>query len=101
MGKSNFSLANQVAIVTGGGTGIGRSIALEFAEFGADVVVSSRKLENLERVADEVKARGRHALAIKADITKKTDIDQTYSTCSIDDDGSRYRIFTASTARGV
>ena len=54
MGKSNFSLTNQVAIVTGGGTGIGRSIALEFAEFGADVVVSSRKLENLERVADEV-----------------------------------------------
>ena len=75
MGKSNFSLANQVAIVTGGGTGIGRSIALEFAEFGANVVVSSRKLENLERVADEVKARGRHALAIQADITKKTDID--------------------------
>ena len=75
MGKSNFSLANQVAIVTGGGTGIGRSIALEFAEFGADVVVCSRNLENLERVADEVKALGRHALAIKADITKKTDID--------------------------
>ena len=75
MGKSKFSLANQVAIVTGGGTGIGRSIALEFAEFGADVVVSSRNLENLERVADEVKARGRHSLAIKADITKKTDID--------------------------
>ena len=75
MGKSKFSLANQVAIVTGGGTGIGRSIALEFAEFGADVVVCSRNLENLERVADEVKARGRHALAIQADITKKTDID--------------------------
>ena len=52
MGKSKFSLANQVAIVTGGGTGIGRSIALEFAEFGADVVVCSRNLENLERVAD-------------------------------------------------
>ena len=49
MGKSNFSLTNQVAIVTGGGTGIGRSIALEFAEFGADVVVSSRKLQNLEK----------------------------------------------------
>ena len=75
MGKANFSLANQVSIVTGGGTGIGRSFALEFAEFGADVVGSSRKLENLERVADEVKARGRHALAIQADITKKPDID--------------------------
>ena len=75
MGKSDFSLANQVAIVTGGGTGIGRSIALEFAGAGADVVVSSRKLENLERVADEVKALGRRSLAIKADITKKIDID--------------------------
>ncbi len=75
MGIEPFLLTDRVAIVTGGGTGIGRSIALEFAEFGADVVVSSRKLENLERVADEVKAIGRHSLAIEADITKKTDVD--------------------------
>ena len=75
MQKSTFSLTDRVAIVTGGGTGIGRSIALEFAEFGADVVVSSRKLENLERVVDEVKALGRHSLAIEADITKRTDVD--------------------------
>ena len=49
MGISTFSLTDRVAIVTGGGTGIGRSIALEFAEFGADVVVSGRRRENLER----------------------------------------------------
>ena len=75
MGMSSFSLTDRVAIVTGGGTGIGRSIALEFAEFGADVVVSSRKLENLKKVADEVKALGRQSLAIVADVTKKTDVD--------------------------
>ena len=75
MGISSFSLTDRIAIVTGGGTGIGRSIALEFAEFGADVVVSSRKLENLEKVADEVKALGRQSLAIAADVTKKTDVD--------------------------
>ena len=44
MGTSTFSLTDRVAIVTGGGTGIGRSIALEFAQFGADVVVSGRRL---------------------------------------------------------
>ena len=75
MGKSDFSLADQVAIITGGGTGIGRSIALEFAEFGADVVVSSRKLANLEEVADEVRALGRRSLAVQTDISKKTDVD--------------------------
>ena len=76
MGKSDFSLADQVAIITGGGTGIGRSIALEFAEFGADVVVSSRKLANLEEVADEVRALGRRSLAVQTDISKKTDVDR-------------------------
>ena len=76
MGTSAFSLTDQVAIVTGGGTGIGRSIALEFAEFGADVVVSGRRVANLERVADEVRSLGRRSLAVQADVTKRTDVDQ-------------------------
>ena len=75
MGTSTFSLTDRVAIVTGGGTGIGRSIALEFAVFGADVVVSGRRLEHLESVADEVRALGRRSLAVQADVTKKTDVD--------------------------
>ena len=64
MGK----LERRVAIVTGGGTGIGRSIALEFAKEGADVVVSSRKRANLEKVAEEIKALGGHSLAVAADV---------------------------------
>ena len=75
MGKSNFSLANQVAIVTGGGTGIGRAIALEFAEFGADVVIAGRRLDVLEQAAEEIRALGRRSLAVQADISQKTDVD--------------------------
>ncbi len=75
MGVPYFSLEGQVAIVTGGGTGIGRSIALEFAKAGADVVVGSRKLANLEKVAEEVRALGKRSLAVPVDIAKKTEVD--------------------------
>jgi len=75
MDISYFSLEGKVAIVTGGGTGIGRGIALEFAKAGADVVVGSRKLANLEKVAEEVRALGRRSLAVPVDTTKKTEID--------------------------
>ena len=75
MGIPSLSLEDKTAIVTGGGTGIGRSIALEFAKAGADVVVSSRKLANLEKVAEEIKALGKRSLAVQTDITRKTDVD--------------------------
>jgi NAD(P)-dependent dehydrogenase (short-subunit alcohol dehydrogenase family) len=61
-------LEERVAIVTGGGTGIGRAIALELAEFGADVVVASRDPQHLEPTAAEIRALGRRALAIQTDI---------------------------------
>ena len=75
MNMPSFSLEGQVAIVTGGGTGIGRGIALEFARAGADVVVGSRKLVNLEKVAEEVRALGRCSLAVQTDISRKADVD--------------------------
>jgi len=55
MDTPSLSLEGRVAIVTGGGTGIGRGIALEFAKAGADVVVASRRLSVLEKVSEEVK----------------------------------------------
>lgn len=64
MTKDLFELTGKVAIVTGGSRGLGREMALAFADHGADVVVASRKLENCEAVADEVRARGRRALAV-------------------------------------
>ena len=61
-------LKERVAIVTGGGTGIGRAIAIELAELGADVVVASRDLQHLEPTAADIRALGRRALAIQTDI---------------------------------
>ena len=75
MSMPNFSFEGQVAIITGGGTGIGRAIALEFAKAGADVVVASRRLSVLEKVSEEVKTLGRRSLAIQTDISRKTDVD--------------------------
>jgi len=75
MGTPNLSLEGQVAIITGGGTGIGRGIALEFAKAGADVVVAGRRLSVLEKVCEEVTALGRRSLAVQTDISRKTDVD--------------------------
>ncbi len=62
-------LANQVAVVTGAGRGIGRGIALKFAAEGADVVCVSRTVENSEKVANEVRALGRKAWAVAVDVS--------------------------------
>ena len=58
----------KVVVVTGGSKGLGRAMALGFAEAGADVVVASRKLAPCEEVADEVRALGRRALALSCHV---------------------------------
>src|SRR6478672_3613595 len=57
-----------VAVVTGGGTGIGRAVALELARCGADVVICGRRREPLEKTAAEIEALGARVLAVPADV---------------------------------
>lgn len=68
-----FDLAGRTALVTGGGRGIGRHLALGLAEAGADVAVASRKLENCEAIAAEIRALGRRAFAFRADVGRAED----------------------------
>jgi len=65
---SVFELKNKVAIITGGGTGIGAAIAVEFARAGAKVVVASRKVENLEKTVATIKKMGGEAMAMQMDV---------------------------------
>ncbi|MFA5399332.1 MAG: glucose 1-dehydrogenase [Dehalococcoidia bacterium] len=74
MDVSYLSLKGKVALITGGSRGIGRSIALQFADAGADVIVSSRKLPDLEKVAEEIKQKGVRSLAISAHNAKIEDL---------------------------
>lgn len=76
-----FDLSGRVAVVTGGSRGIGRALVLAFAAAGADVVVSSRKLDACRAVAEEVeRTTGRRALAVAAHVGRWDDCDRLVDT---------------------
>lgn len=70
-----FNLAGRIAIVTGGGRGIGRAIALGLAAAGASVAVAGRTVESIEGVAEEIRAMGAQALAVPTDLSDPSQID--------------------------
>jgi 7-alpha-hydroxysteroid dehydrogenase len=77
-----FRLDGQVAVVTGGGKGIGRGIALCLAEAGADVAVAARSRDDVEAVADEIRSIGRRAAAYVVDVTVPGEAEQLADTAA-------------------
>jgi len=66
-----FDLGGRVAVVIGGTTGIGRALSLGLADAGADVVASSRRAEQVDRIASAIEAKGRKTLRITSDVTSR------------------------------
>src|SRR5262249_41962973 len=67
-------LSGKVAVVTGGGSGIGRGIVLCMAREGADVAIPDLNRPNARAVAEEVRALGRRAVAVRCDVTRDADV---------------------------
>jgi NAD(P)-dependent dehydrogenase (short-subunit alcohol dehydrogenase family) len=70
-----FDLTGKIALVTGGSRGLGYEMVKAFSDRGADCIIASRKLDNCERVADEVRAKGRRARGIEVHAAKWPSID--------------------------
>jgi len=75
------------ALITGGGTGIGKHISLAFADLGADVAIASRNMDNLKPVAEEIEERGVDACATTVDVRERERVDEMTETV-VDEIGS-------------
>jgi 3-oxoacyl-[acyl-carrier protein] reductase len=75
MADTSQPLAGQVAIITGGGRGIGKAIALAYAQAGADVCVTARSQNEIASVADEIKTLGCRSLAVSCDVSNRASVE--------------------------
>jgi NAD(P)-dependent dehydrogenase (short-subunit alcohol dehydrogenase family) len=74
MSRTLFDLTGRVAVVIGGTTGLGRAIALGLAGAGADVVASSRRLEEVKLAAAEIEAQGRRSMRVSSDVLQRASL---------------------------
>jgi len=79
MTYSKLELNGKVAVVVGGTSGIGRAIALGFAEAGADVVPTSRRVEQVENTAREIEGLGRRSLRVTSDVADRESLERVLS----------------------
>ena len=75
-----FNLTGRKALVTGAGRGIGRVLAISLAQFGCDVAILEKNMNDAHNVAEEIKKLGKKAVAIEVDVTKKTNVEKAFST---------------------
>lgn len=75
---NRFDLSGVRAVVTGGSRGIGRAVALAFADHGADVAIASRDAAKCEAVAKEIEGKGRRSLAVSCDVAKSDDVKRLF-----------------------
>jgi NAD(P)-dependent dehydrogenase (short-subunit alcohol dehydrogenase family) len=81
MAYSKLDLAGKVAVVVGGSSGIGRTLALGLAEGGADVVSSARRLELVNTLADEIEKMGRQSLRVTCDVSDRSSLERLLDAC--------------------
>jgi NAD(P)-dependent dehydrogenase (short-subunit alcohol dehydrogenase family) len=81
MAYSKLDLAGKTAVVVGGSTGIGRTLALGLAQGGADVVSSARRIEFVNSLADEIEAAGRKTLRLTCDVGDRTSLEKLLKEC--------------------
>lgn len=70
-----FDLTGKVALITGASSGMGRATAIALAMQGAKVVAAARRMDKLQAVVAEIKSRGKEALAVQMDVTKRAEVD--------------------------
>src|SRR5579864_324966 len=78
---AKLDLTGKVAVVVGGSSGIGRTVALGLAEGGADVVSSARRIELVNTLADEIEALGRRSLRVTCDVADRASLENLLKSC--------------------
>jgi len=81
MGYKQLDLDGKVAVVVGGSSGIGKTLALGLAQAGADVVASARRMELVKALADEIESLGRRSLRVTCDVADRESLEKLLTAC--------------------